>query len=181
MLTRSSHKYNTRLATRKIQRVNYANMVETNNWAEDYDKSDPEYKPYVHKKKSTEVNQIPFVRTKLPVFTVSGFNSSNEVMDKTIMEFNWIGDAIMYGEILTQLGKMDKSYYKYRVKNNEHARKHLLRLFSEIHHDALEGILFHYHRTRVAYYSICEDDGAVYDCPFIRKRLIEKHRIIVPL
>jgi len=162
MLTMSTHNYNTRLATNTIQRVNYANVDKT--------------------KESTEVSETPYyVRTKFPVFTVTGYNSSNEPMENTAMEFTWIGDAIMYGEILTELGKMDKSYYKYRVKYNEHAREHLLRLFSVIKHHDLEGILFHYHRTRVSSYRIREDDGAVYDCPLIRKRLIEKHRIIVPL
>jgi hypothetical protein len=197
MLTRSAHKYNTRLATRTIQRVNYANMF--NNRLQDK-KNDPDYEPYVYKERIHEDKERIHEdkeriledkeriledkdKDRLPIFTVMGFKECKEPIEKTKMEFNWIGDALMYGEILTELGKMDKSYYKYHVKYNDSVRQKLCSIFSEIHRETLQGILFHYHRTRVASYGIWEIGvgGAAYNCPKLRKRLMEKHRIYIPI
>ena len=170
----STHTYNTRLATNTIQRVNYEEEPEE---LEEQNEELEELEEEITDAMEESNNAM----NKLPIFTVVGFNESDQPIVQTTMTFTWLGDAFMYGLILTELGKMDESYYERVVKYNDYARYKLTVIFSEIKRPALNQILFHYPLTRVKTYKIKGDDGAVYDCPLLRKRFIEEKRIFAPI
>jgi hypothetical protein len=73
---------------------------------------------------------------------------------ETMMFFTDIRLAILYGELMTQMGQLQLREFNTRVKENAMLQKNLLGMFPEPLRESLQEVLFNYFESRIDLYDL---------------------------